>query len=418
MRVSKMAENLIGSEIIRLAGEINTQIQAGKKIYNYTIGDFDPKIFPIPTELTELIQTGYQKGMTNYPPANGLLELRAAISVFLQKYQQISVDKADILVAGGARPLIYALYQTILDEGDKVWFPVPSWNNNHYTHLADAQQVLVETLPADNFMPTAALLAPYIKEVVLVSLCSPLNPTGTVFGAQQLREICELIVSENARRGADEKPVYLMYDQIYWVLTYGDTEHVHPLALCPEIAPYVVYIDGLSKSFAATGVRVGWAFGAKHILAKMQSILGHVGAWSPKAEQWATAQYLGQTKQVDTFLSGFKQAIFERLDALYKGFQTLQQKGYAVEVIAPQAAIYLTARFNLVGKTAPNGQKLERVSDITAYLLEQVGLAIVPFSAFGASADSSWYRISVGTCTMEEIPQMFAKLEKALPLPV
>ena len=118
MLASKMAENLIGSEIIKLAGEINEKIKQGEKIYNFTIGDFDPKLFPIPTELTEAIIEAYRQGHTNYPAGNGIVELRQSVASFLMKRQGLEYNANDeVLIAGGARPLIYALYQAIVDPG-------------------------------------------------------------------------------------------------------------------------------------------------------------------------------------------------------------------------------------------------------------------------------------------------------------
>ena len=411
-----MAETLIGSEIIKLAGEINEKIKQGEKIYNFTIGDFDPSLFPIPTELTDAIIEAYQNGHTNYPAANGIAELRNSVAAFIKKRQGLEYNPNDeVLIAGGARPLIYAVYQTILDPQDKVIFPVPSWNNNHYCHLTRAQQIVIETTPETNFMPTAAMIAPHIKEAALLALCSPLNPTGTVFSKDALQEICDLVLAENIRREQEGvKPLYVMYDQIYWVLTYGNTQHFDPVSLCPQLRPYTIFIDGLSKAFAATGVRVGWTVGPKFIVEKMKSILSHIGAWAAKAEQVASAVYLDQDVNVDAYLVTIKSELELRLQTIYNGLITLKNKGFDVDAIAPQAAIYLTVQFNLKGKTTPEGKLLASTADITSYLLEESKLAIVPFYAFGASKDSTWYRLSVGTCPTEEIETMLNRLENSL----
>ncbi|MFN3530288.1 MAG: pyridoxal phosphate-dependent aminotransferase [Bacteroidia bacterium] len=414
MQVSEMAENLIGSEIIKLAGEINQKIKAGARIYNYTIGDFDPAVFPIPAELNAGIQQAYAQGHTNYPAANGVVELRTAVSAFMKKHGGLNYTPDDYLIAGGARPLIYAIYQTLLDPGDKVVYAVPSWNNNHYCHLSGAQGIELQVGPDENFMPTAAQIAPYLSETTLVAVCSPLNPTGTVFGQQELAEICDLILAENKRRGPGCKPVYLMYDQIYWMLTLGSTRHFDPVSLRPEMRDYTIFVDGLSKAFAATGVRVGWSFGPRKVIDKMKSILGHVGAWAPKAEQMAVADFLNNDQAVELFLNNFKAAVFGRLQGFYEGFMRLKAAGHPVDCIAPQAAIYLTIQLNLKGLTTPDGRVLADTREVTAYVLEAAGLAVVPFYAFGASTNSSWYRLSVGTCRPEEVAQALAALEKAL----
>ena len=123
-------------------------------------------------------------------------------------------------------------------------------------------------------------------------LCSPLNPTGTTFKKEELEAICDLILEENSKRAGEEKKLYLIYDQIYWTLTFGDTHHYNPVSLRAAMRDYTIFIDGISKSFAATGVRVGWALGPQMVLTKMKAINSHVGAWAPMAEQHAVAKYL------------------------------------------------------------------------------------------------------------------------------
>ena len=412
-RVSQMAEHLIGSEIIKLGGEIRDRILKGEHIYNFTIGDFDPNYFPIPDELTNYIIEAYQKHLTNYPVANGAPELRHAIVNLLSSKQGIQYHPDEVLVAGGARPIIYAIYQALVDPQDKVLFPVPSWNNNHYTHLSHAQQIFVETQAEHQFMPTAEQLAPYIQEASLLALCSPLNPTGTMFGKDQLQGICDLVIQENKRRSPSEKPLYVLYDQIYSMLTFGP-EHVDPVALNPEMKPYTVYVDGISKSLAATGVRVGWGFGPAHIIDKMKSILGHVGAWAPRPEQLASAKYLAQVDALDAFLLQIKTQLKDRLMAFYNGFEQLKIKGFPIEVIYPTAAIYLTVQFNLKGYQTTEGIILKDTSDITAYLLNDSKVALVPFRAFGASDDSTWFRLSVGTTSMEDVAASLLAIEQSL----
>ncbi len=414
MQVSDMAENLIGSEIIKLAAEINEKIKKGERIYNYTIGDFNPNIFPIPAELNEAIINAYNEHQTNYPAANGMADLRKSVSAYLKQEAGLDYSADEILISGGARPLIYATYITLLDPGDTVIFPVPSWNNNHYCHLSRVNPILLETSPENNFMPIPADIKPHLAKATLLAVCSPLNPTGTVFAKEQLEEICDLVLEENKRRGPDAKPLYLMYDQIYWVLTFGETKHYDPVTLRPEMKNYTIFIDGISKSLAATGVRVGWSFGPKPIIDKMKAILSHVGAWAPKAEQMATAQYLSNTPAVNSFLKTFKKEIELRLRGFYDGFMLLKKEGFPVDAIAPQAAIYLTIKLNLVGKKLPDGTLITDQRQVTQYILDAAKLAVVPFSAFGAVHQSPWYRLSVGTCAHNEIPEVYTALKKAL----
>lgn len=414
MKLSHLSETLIGSEIVKLGGEIREKIRQGERIYNFTVGDFDPSIFPIPKELEDAIVEAYRKHFTNYPAAEGNLDLREALHSFIKDEEGLDYGTGEILVASGGRPLIYAVFRAVCDKGDKIIYAVPSWNNNHYTHFVGGDHIVIEAKAKNNFMPTADDLRPHIKEAALISLCSPQNPTGTTFKKEELEAICDLVIEENKRRGDGEKKLYMMYDQMYWHLTYGDIQHYNPVSLRPDMRNYTIYIDAISKVFAATGVRVGWGMGPAAVINKMKAILTHIGAWAPMAEQKAVAHYLSHRAGIKKFLDHFKSEIEERLRRIYDGFSQLKKEGLPVDAIAPEAAIYLTIKIDLVGKTTSEGKKLKTQGDVTAYVLNAAGLAVVPFYAFGAEKSSPWYRLSVGTCKKEEIADMFEKLGEAL----
>jgi aspartate aminotransferase len=274
--------------------------------------------------------------------------------------------------------------------------------------------VVIEARAENNFMPTAADIQPHIKDAVLISLCSPQNPTGTTFSQLGLQEICDMIVAENESRSEGQKKLFLMYDQMYWQLTYGTIKHYDPVSLNPGMRPYTVYIDAVSKVFAATGVRVGWSMGPAFILNKMKAILSHVGAWAPMAEQKAVAKFLLETDAIQEYLVHFKSEVEERLRRIYNGLMQLKSEGLPVDAVSPEAAIYLTMKIDAKGKKTADGKILQSQAEVTSYILQQAKLAIVPFYAFGAPKDSAWYRLSVGTCKKEEIDEMISKLGQAL----
>ena len=413
MNVSLLANALVGSEIIKIGNEVNELKRKGAKIANLTIGDFDPAVFPIPEALKEEIIAAYNDHQTNYPPADGILPLRETVANLLDKRLNLNYSTSDILISGGSRPLIYATYLALVDPGDKVIYPAPSWNNNHYCTLSSANGVAVETTVENNFMPTAAQLKPHLKGATLLALCSPLNPTGTMFTAEQLEEICDIVLEENKSRAEGEKPLYLMYDQIYSLLTF-DKEHVNPVTLRPELKDYVIYIDGISKALAATGVRVGWAFGPSLVVSKMKALLGHIGAWAPKAEQVAVSKYFADDAQVDTFLGDFKEQIQASLNAIYDGFQSLKAEGFNVDAVVPMGAIYLTIKIDYIGKTTPEGVVLKDSADVNFYLIKEAQCALVPFSAFGNEHSMPWFRASVGGCSLEDIQAMMPRIKAAL----
>ena len=414
MQFSRLAETLIGSEIVKLGGEIREKIRRGEKIYNFTVGDFDPSIFPIPKELEDGIVEAYRKHFTNYPAAEGNLDLRESIGVFLKDREALLYTPEEILVASGGRPLIYSLFRTMVDPGDKVIYAVPSWNNNHYTHLNGGEHVVIEATAENNFMPTADAIRPHVRGAALLCLCSPQNPTGTTISKKDLSAICELVLEENARRGAEEKKLYVLYDQMYWQLTFGNIVHYNPVSLYPAMREYTVFIDAISKVFAATGVRIGWAFGPAPIMKKMNAIMSHIGSWAPMAEQKATALFLLQKEAIDAYLVKFRGGLSDRLNRIYEGLKAMREEGFDVDVLAPEAAIYLTIKVDLVGKTLQSGVKIGDQQAVTSFLLNEAGLAVVPFAAFGAPRTSPWYRLSVGTCRLEDIPEMLRKLKEAI----
>ncbi len=412
-RISTMAAGLIGSQILGIAADIRALVGQGKKICNLTVGDFSPKQFRIPLLLEESIIRRYREGETNYPPSDGMMDLRKAIREFYKTWLDVDYPESSILIASGARPIIYGIYQALVDPGEKVVYPTPSWNNNHYVHMVGAQGCPVVCAPETAFLPTRSLLEPHVRDAVLLSLNSPLNPTGTAVSRDTLRGICEMVLEENARRGPGGRPLYVMYDQVYWMLTFGDTRHVHPLELYPELRPYVLFVDAISKSFAATGTRVGWCVGPEDVVSRMSAIIGHVGAWAPRAEQLATADLLVNKAEIETYHTTMKRGIQERLESLYQGLKEMQTAGLPVCVIPPAGAIYLSVRFDLCGRTV-GGRVMESNETIRQYLLQEAGFAIVPFEAFAYEGESGWFRLSVGAVSPEEIREALPRVRKAL----
>ena len=414
-RLSTMAGALVGSEILKIAADIRVLISQGHKICNLTVGDFDPKQFAIPDTLQRAVIAALEAHETNYPPANGMPELRQALQRYYERDLGLKYPVDSFLVAGGARPVIYGTYRTLVDQGDTVIYPVPSWNNNHYVHMCGARGVPVVCGPETRFLLTGDALLNELPAARLVCLNSPLNPTGTAIDADALRGICEAILAENrARERCGARPVYLMYDHIYWMLCFGGTHHVTPPGLVPEMARYTIFVDGISKAFAATGLRVGWAVGPTDVIRQMSAVLGHVGAWAPRPEQVATVALLDDPAAIETYHATFLSGIASRLDLLHRGFQAMKSEGLAVDSIPPMGAIYLTVKLCPFGKTTPGGEVLRRNEDVRKYVLNDAGVGIVPFQAFGVPGDEGWFRLSVGAASEAEIGEALPRLAAAM----
>ncbi|MCO4769439.1 MAG: aminotransferase class I/II-fold pyridoxal phosphate-dependent enzyme [Deltaproteobacteria bacterium] len=412
--LNPMSSGLKGSSILKIAYEIRAMQDAGNSVCNLTVGDFSPAQFSVPVELREGVDAAFAEGQTNYPPSFGTPELRAAVVSMYERDLGLTYGVDSVIVGSGARPPIYATFSLVVQAGDKVMFCAPSWNNPHYVHINGAEAVKVHCGPETDFLPTRELLEGKLDGVSLICLNSPLNPTGTVFDADQLGGICDLVLEENARREArGDRPLMVMYDQVYWMLTYGDAKHVTPPGLRPEMAKYTIFVDAISKSFAATGLRVGWAVIPEPFALPFRALMGHIGAWAPKPEQLATAKLLNDPEAITRYHGTMKQGLEDRLRALHDGLQAMKAKGLPADSIAPQGAIYLTGRFDIAGRNW-NGKVIATDEDVRSFLLEEAGFGIVPLAVFGPKDVVGWVRLSVGAVGLDDIAEGLARIEAAL----
>ncbi len=408
--LTQVARAMQGSLILGIAAEVRALAAAGNPICNLTVGDFDPRQFPIPVELRNATVAAMDGFETNYPPAEGIPELRAAVCGWYARHLGLEFRPDWVVIASGARPVMYATYALFLEPGDTLVFCLPSWNNGYYAQLTGANVVTITTRAEDDFFPTAESLAPHLATARLFTLNSPLNPTGTVIAPERLAAIAQSIVAENARRAiVGEKPLMWMWDQVYWQLTYKSAVHVHPAALVPEIAPYLITIDAISKAFAATGLRVGWAVLPPLLAERMKALLGHVGAWAPRPEQVGTAALLADDAAMERFGATFRAALSERLDILDRGLTAL-----GIEHLVPQGAIYLSVRFDLFGRTGMDGEPMHTNEAVRRWLLHRAGMAVVPFQAFDLPNDTGWFRMSVGAVSPAQLEAALARLGAAL----
>ena len=403
-----------GSEILRIAAGVRRLVAEGKPVCNLTVGDFDPRHFPVPTSLLEATREALGRGETNYPPSNGLLPLREAVVRRVEQDYGIRYPVESVLIAGGVRPLLYAAFRAVVDPGDPVVYGVPSWNTNHYIWLTQGRPVPVTAARERGFHPTAEQLEDAIRDAAMVCLCSPANPTGTMLDAEELRRITELVADENRRREREGRRVlFLLYDQVYGSLVHAGVRHANPVALVPEAAAWTIVLDGISKAFAATGLRVGWSLAAPAVTARMSDFLGHVGAWAPRPEQAATAGFLRDDAAIATFREAMDAGIRARLDALVAGFTELRSEGYPVDWVRPEGAIYFSLRLDLAGRSF-GGVTVTSNDDIARLLLEHAGIAVVPFQAFGLEEESGWFRLSIGAVSLEDIAAALPRIRRLL----
>ncbi len=414
LALNRMSQGMSGSTILRIAGEINAMQAEGRDICNLTVGDFDPDQFGIPASFRDDIIAALQAGETNYPPAVGLPATRAAVAAMYERELGLKYPVDSVIMGSGARPPIYATAALVLEPGDKVLYGTPSWNNHHYVIINRCEAVTVEADRSTDFLLTGEMIADKLDGVRLLALNSPLNPTGTAYSAEQLTGICDVVLAENARREAvGERPVMVMYDQVYWMLTFGETQHITPVHVRPAMAKYTIFVDAISKSFAATGLRIGWGVVPPALSGAYKALIGHMGAWAPRPGQVATAKLLLSHEAISSYHADMKAGVEARLMALHDGFSAMGRDGLPVSSIAPQGAIYLSVNFGVQGRSC-RGRSFQSDEDLRSFLLDEAGFGVVPFTAFGIGRDTGWVRLSIGAVSLQDIDRGLARIREAL----
>jgi aspartate aminotransferase len=413
--LSDLAAGLRLSGILKIANEIRALAASGRSVVNLTVGDFDPRYFRIPEQLLAEIREALAAGCTNYPPQPGLLALREAVRDYVERSAGVHYPLESILITSGGRPVIYSAFRILVSPGDKVVYSVPSWQNDSYSWLSGAHEVVITAQASNGFQPTLEEIAPHLGDARMLCLCSPGNPTGTAMDPAVFRSILEAVVAENRRResAGNQKPLFVLYDQIYGAIRVRNKQHYYAATLVPDAARYVVTMDGVSKAFAGTGLRVGWLIAAPAIVSKMGELLAHMGAWAPHAEQAGVAKWLRNEEGIAAFRKEMDDKLQQRLQAVYEGFAKMREEGYPVDCINPEGAIYVSLQLRIKGRTI-DGKILSTNEDIRSVLLEKTGVAIVQFQAFGLTEDTGWFRLSVGAVSMEQIAEMFPRIRTML----
>jgi aspartate aminotransferase len=415
--VSPFMDALRGSDILAIAQQVKQLQSEGHTVRNLTIGDFDAAQFPIPDALREAIKAALDAGHTTYPPAVGMPELREAIRGLYLRDLGLDIPVDAILAGSGARPPLYAAFGVLVAEGDTVVYPVPSWNINHYTFLNKGRGVPIVTTPESGFMPTLAQIKPHLAEARMVVINSPSNPAGTVISKESLTEICDAILEENRAPPPARRPSRSTSCLRRRLLAAHVQRRRAPHADEPAPRDGALHHHRSTPSasrWAATGLRVGWCVAPPWVRAKMQALIGHMGAWAGRAEQVATAHVLAQPSLTAEWMSAFMDGISARLGALEAGITALRGEGFPVRCLRGEGAIYLSVQVDLVGRTAPDGTTLATDEDVRSYILRHAGVAVVPFPAFGFPEGSGWVRMSVGSISEADAHATVASLRAAL----
>jgi aspartate aminotransferase len=393
MRLSDRAMAIKPSPTLAMDAKAKALKAAGEDIVNFGVGEPD---FDTPDNIKEAAIKAIRDGFTKYTPVGGTDELKTAIAEKFKKDNNLIYEKDEIIVSCGAKHSLYNIAEALFGPGDEVIIPSPYWvTYPDQVILNDALPVIVATDEQDSFTLRPELLKAKVSgKTKALILNSPSNPTGLAYDKKSLEAIAELAVKHD---------FYIISDEIYEKLTYEGFSHVSIASLGSEIKQRTIVVNGLSKSHAMTGWRVGFAAGPKDIIKAMTNIQSQSTSNPSSITQKASVEALtGPQDFIPEMVSEFdrrRKYMFERLNKI---------KG--VSCIKPVGAFYAFPKVSSCYGKKFNGKPVNSSLDLSTYLLERAGVALVPGMAFG---DDRYIRLSYAN-SMENIKKGLDRIEDAL----
>ena len=351
--------------VAQRARELKAQ---GIDVLSFSVGEPD---FDTPEYIREAAKKAIDDGATRYTAARGTIELREAICAASAKRRSgITYDPSEVVVSVGAKHTLFNLALALYDPGDEVLIPAPYWvSYPEQVRLAGAEPVVVQTTEEEGFrMTPETLRAAITPKTKALLLCSPSNPTGAAYTGEQLRALADV---------AAEHDFWIIVDEIYGQLVYGDFEQKSVIEVAPELRDQIIIVDGVSKTFAMTGWRIGWMLGPEYVTKACDKIQGQATTNpSSVAQRAATAALTGSWEPMEAM----RQAFEERRTIIVDGLNAID----GISCRLPEGAFYAFANVQgLIGRTGA-GKVLENDLDLAGYLLEEARCAVVPGTAFGA----------------------------------
>ncbi|WP_010095864.1 pyridoxal phosphate-dependent aminotransferase [Ornithinibacillus scapharcae] len=363
MEIANRVKTLTPSTTLAITAKAKELKDSGHDVIGLGAGEPD---FNTPDYIIQAATTAMNKGLTKYTPTGGVNELKKAIMEKLAKDNNLSYNMNEIIVTSGAKHALYTLFQVILNDGDEVIVPTPYWvSYPEQIKLAGGSPVFIDGLETNDFKITPHQLEESISEKTkAVIINSPSNPTGMMYTKEELFEIAEVCLKHN---------ILIISDEIYEKLIYTDDKHVSIAQLSKELKEITIVINGVSKSHAMTGWRIGYAAGPQPIIKAMTNLASHSTSNPTSIAQYAAlAAY--QAEEDPTI--EMRKVFAERLNALYD--LIVQIPGVTCK--KPQGAFYLFPNV----KEAATRNGFEHVEDWVAALLDTEKVAVVPGSGFGA----------------------------------
>lgn len=394
MKLSKRLDVIEPSMTLKVTQRAADLKAQGIDVISFGAGEPD---FDTPVHIKEAAKKALDAGATKYTAVAGTPELRKAVAAWFSKDHGIDVSVPEVMVSAGAKQVIYQAFQALCDEGDEVILPAPYWvSYSEIAKLAGAVPVPVVSTAKDNFVvrveDIAKAITPKTKMIVVVS---PSNPTGAVYPEATLRGIADLVVKHN---------LWMLTDDIYRYLCYGDAKFVQPVTFGPEVRKRTIIADGVSKAYAMTGWRIGFALAPKEVIEAMVTLQGQSTTNAAAVSQAAAlAALTGPQDEVERMRLEFD----KRRQYMVKTLNAIP----GVKCTEPMGAFYAfpdVSSYN--GKKTPQGKVIENDLDLCDYLITEGRVALVPGSAFYAPG---FVRLSYAT-SQANIENGLVRLREAL----
>nr|WP_206153369.1 pyridoxal phosphate-dependent aminotransferase [Cloacibacillus porcorum] len=384
VKFSKRILNIQPSATLSISGKAKTMKAEGKPVISFSAGEPD---FNSPKSAREAGIDAINRGESHYTLNPGIIELRQEVCSYYKRRFGLDYTPAEVIIAPGAKPLLYEALQALVDEGDEVILFAPAWVSYvEQLHMAGGVEKVVDTI-ATGLLPTReSLLAAIGPKTVGLILNSPSNPTGAIYPEETMKMIAEV---------AKEKDLWIIFDEIYERFAYAPAKHVNILNVAPEIKDRVLIINGVSKAYAMTGWRIGYALGPKEIIAKMSTLQTHLTSNACSIAQWAAC---GAVKEADADVDAMRDEFAKRRRVIV---DLIREMPY-VSVKEPEGAFYVFVDI----RKCPIPDDME----FCERLLNEKYVAAVPGTAFFAPG---FLRLSYA-CSMENIKEGMARMKKFL----
>ena len=378
-RISDRVRRIKPSPSTSAADRANELRRQGKSIVNLVVGEPD---FDTPAHIRHAAAAAMEKGATRYTLMAGTVELRQAIAAKLERENGLGYAPNEIIATSGAKSAIYSAFAITLQPGDEVIIPAPYWVSYPDMVLASDGTPVTVACPEENgFKITPAQLAAAITpKTRWLLLNSPSNPTGASYTVAEYRALADVL--------ARYPQVLVMTDDIYEHIRFDGRHTPHLLNAAPELRDRTLAVNGVSKTYAMTGWRIGWAAGPRDLVQALDTLLSQsTGSCCAVSQAAAAAALNGDQSFVTESVGVYKQ----RRDATLARINSIP----GLSCRAPDGAFYLYINCaGLIGRTTAEGKVLAEDGDVVMYLLESVGVAVVAGTAYGLSP---YFRLSIAT---------------------